>query len=212
MIFIYDLKLNFKNNFIDFFEWNKDDLIIKVKKVLVFKISDVDVYNLKYGTIKIDDVFLKKIYKKTSIYLNSKIQFENYTTIFCSDQSMVAVRFDKNGVNKMKSDIDIEEQDRIINTISKVKKIKLDYKIIKNGFISFKTRLEKDNKYLMIKELNKIYSRKEFDKINYIFAECFSEQDGNITYKIKKIKKEIIKGSDNFYKIFNIFKLISQNN
>lgn len=196
MKYIYDLELNFKNKYYDFYEWEKKDKITHIKKIPSYKVTDEDIYNLKYNYIKINKDFFQ----------NKK----NYTSIFSNGQTIIAIKFDNNGYNKFKSDINIEEQEEIINLINNQKTIKLNYKIIKKEKIEFKTRLEIENKNKIIKKITKIYNNKEYDKIDYIFLECFGNINNTIEKKYNKIKKEIIKGNDNFYKIYNIFKLISQ--
>ena len=196
MKYIYDLELNFKNRYYDFYEWEKKDKITHIKKIPSYKVTDEDIYNLKYNYIKINKDFFQ----------NKK----NYTSIFSNGQTIIAIKFDNNGYNKLKSDINIEEQEEIINLINNQKTIKLNYKIIKKEKIEFKTRLEIENKNKIIKKITKIYNNKEYDKIDYIFLECFGNINNTIEKKYNKIKKEIIKGNDNFYKIYNIFKLISQ--
>ncbi|MBR2708413.1 MAG: hypothetical protein IKE90_03140 [Bacilli bacterium] len=197
MKYIYNLELNFKNKYYDFYEWEKNDNIIQFNKIPSYKVSNKDIYNLKNNSIKISKEFLKN---KKNI------------AIFSNKHSVLAIKFDKEGNNKFKSDINIENQEEIINIISKQNYTKLNYKVIKKEKPKFKTRLEIENKNKLIKIINEIYNKKEYDKINYIYLECFDNKKNTIENKLIMIKKEIIKGNDNFYKILNIFKLITQNN
>ena len=193
MKYIYNLNLNFKKKFYDFYEWEKKDKIISINKILSYRITDKDIYNFKYNHIKTDAL-------------------KNKTIIFSDGKTLIAIKFNKKGENLLKSDINIEKQEEIINIIKKQKITKINYKIIKKEKIEFKTRLELENKNYLLKKIGEIYKNKEFDIINYIYLECFNNTNKTIYNKYIKIKKEIIKGNDNFYKIFNIFKLITQNN
>lgn len=195
MKYIYDIKLNFNNEFYEFYEWEKKDKITHMNKIPSYKITNKDIYNLKYNTIKVNKDFFKN---------------KNQTFIFSNGYSVIAVKFNNEGYNKLKSDINIENQEEIINIINNQKTIKLNYKIIKKEKIEFKTRIEKENKNKLIKKITEIYNNKEYNKINYIYLECFNNKNNSVEKKYNIIKKEIIKGKDNFYKIFNIFKLISQ--
>lgn len=195
MKYIYDIKLNFNNEFYEFYEWEKKDKITHMNKIPSYKITNKDIYNLKYNTIKVNKDFFKN---------------KNQTFIFSNGYSVIAVKFNNKGYNKLKSDINIENQEEIINIINNQKTIKLNYKIIKKEKIEFKTRIEKENKNKLIKKITEIYNNKEYNKINYIYLECFNNKNNSVEKKYNIIKKEIIKGKDNFYKIFNIFKLISQ--
>ena len=62
MKYIYDLELNFKNKYYDFYEWEKKDKITHIKKIPSYKVTDEDIYNLKYNYIKINKDF-KKLHK-----------------------------------------------------------------------------------------------------------------------------------------------------
>lgn len=212
MKYIYDLDLNFMKEFCDFYEWNKEDIITHINKIISFKIKDKDMLNIKNNNIQIDETFLKKIYKKTKIYYKNKTVVKNYIALFITNKDVIAASFNKDGYNIMKSDIQIERQEEIINKIKNQKTTYIKYKIISNNKPQFKTRLEKEIKTKLINQLTKIYLKKEYDKLSYIYLECFNKNNNYIKNKYLKIKKEIIKGDNNFHRIFNIFKLINQTN
>ena len=79
MKYIYNLKLNFNNKFYEFYEWKKEDILTHIKKIPAYKITDKDMYNLKYNYIKIDKEFFK----------NKK----NIICIFFSNNTLVAIKF-----------------------------------------------------------------------------------------------------------------------
>lgn len=194
MKYIYNLNVNFKDHFYDFYEWNKNDKIITIPKIPILKISNKQFNDLKNNQIKIQN------------------KINNNITLFYCKNNLLAIKFNKQGINKLKSDVYIEEESNIISNSKNIRKIKLKYKLLKKEKLSFNTRLENENRNELLKKINKIYNNNEYNIINYIYIECFKKNENNIKKKYKKIKKEIIKGNDNFYKIFNIFKLISQNN
>ena len=41
MNYIYDLVLNFKSNFIEFYEWNKVDEFTYIEKIPIFRVTDI---------------------------------------------------------------------------------------------------------------------------------------------------------------------------
>ena len=194
MKYTYNINVNFKKHFYDFYEWNENDKIITIPKVPILKISNKQFNDLKYNRIKIQN------------------KIDNNITLFYCKNNLLVIKFTKQGINKLKSDVYIDEESNIINNSKKIKKIKLKYKLLEKEKISFNTRLENENRNELLKKINKIYYNNDYNIINYIYIECFKKNENNIEKKYNKIKKEIIKGNDNFYKIFNIFKLISQNN
>ena len=195
MIYINNILLNFQKEYYEFYEWNSSDKIKQYKNLPIIKTTSKDLQNIKNNTILLDK---KKLDKKTYI--------------FSDGNNIVAVKLDKNGFNKYKSSINIIDQERIINKIKNQKKIKINYKIIKKNNNSFNTRKELENKTKIINELNKSYQKKEFEKLKYIYFECFDKKEENINIIIKKIKKEIINSSNNFNKIIDIINLTKQNN
>ena len=62
MNYTYNIKVNLKNELINFYEWNKMDKITILKKVPVFKVNDNVYENIISGRVKVNDTFLDKIY------------------------------------------------------------------------------------------------------------------------------------------------------
>ena len=61
MNYTYNIKVNLKNELINFYEWNKMDKITILKKVPVFKVNDNVYENIISGIVKVNDTFLDKI-------------------------------------------------------------------------------------------------------------------------------------------------------
>ena len=191
MNYIYNIHLNFKDKYYGFYEWNKKDPITHIHKIPIIKLSKNDLNNIKFNYIKME-------------------QSISNPCIFASNQELVGIKFNKQGYSILKSDIHIEDYYNIINKIKKYKITKLKYKIIKKEKIIFKTRLERENKRMLLKEIKKIYMNKEYNKLNYIYMECFNNSNINTYQKYLKIKKEITNGNSNFYIINDILKLITK--
>ena len=60
MDYIYDIVLNFQNNYYEFYEWKPTDKIINVKKILVYKVNNQNYLNLKYNDVILDNNILPK--------------------------------------------------------------------------------------------------------------------------------------------------------
>ena len=60
MDYIYDIVLNFQNNYYEFYEWKKTDKIINVKKILVYLVNNEDYLNLKYNEVILDRKIIPK--------------------------------------------------------------------------------------------------------------------------------------------------------
>ena len=81
MNYIYDLLLNFNEKIYDFYDWNKTDKIIHIKKIPIFKISSSKMNIIKNNKICFEDSFLEKIYRKTEEFMNRK---NKYIAAMCS--------------------------------------------------------------------------------------------------------------------------------
>lgn len=208
MNYIYDIYINFQNNYYDFYEWNKKDKIIHIKKIPIFKISTQILSNLKKNKIKIDKTFLKKIENETKTFNNKNIL---YSSIFSDGKDIICINFTKEGINKQKSAITIDKQEDLINIVKNKKNKTIKYKLLTNNCKNtFQTRFEKENEESLLKIITNMYKNKKIQPIKYIYLECFGKNENDINKATKKIKKEIIKTNDNFYKIANILKLLNQ--
>ena len=52
MNYIYDVLCNFQNVYYDFYDWNKTDDILRIRKIPIIKVNDevyLDLKNNKYG-------------------------------------------------------------------------------------------------------------------------------------------------------------------
>ncbi|MBR2840283.1 MAG: hypothetical protein IKF01_00255 [Bacilli bacterium] len=211
MNYIYDVILNFNRFFYDFYEWNDSDKIVHIRKIPSFKVSSDDLCSLKYNNIKIDDILYNKIFNKTETFRKKDVKGIMCSCIFSDGKDIIAISFDSRKVNYLKSSLGVDESDEIMDIVKYQKEIKLPYKVIdKKKLYSFKTRFEIENEIFMKNELDKIYNNHDYKKLNYICLECFGKTDKNFDRAISTIKKEIIKGNDNFYKIFKIFKMTEQ--
>ena len=69
MDYIYDIVLNFQNQYYDFFEWKNTDKVINIKKISVYLVNDEDYLNLKYNDVILDRENLTKQIKIFLFYL-----------------------------------------------------------------------------------------------------------------------------------------------
>ena len=65
MNYIYDIVLNFNKEYYDFFQWNKKDSIINIKKIPLFIVNN-DIFNsMKYDLVSVNSLFIDSIKDKT---------------------------------------------------------------------------------------------------------------------------------------------------
>ena len=201
MNFIYDIYVNFKTIPYNFFDWDKNDNIIHLKKIPVLKINDNTFKLIYFNKIRINNNILNEIKNKTEIWKEKKKI--KYCLLFCSDKSIIAIKFDKYGNSIKKSTLYIDEELEIIEALKKEKETSFNFEILEIKNEQLCTRLQ-FKKYAFIKNSLKNIS---YEKLKYIYFECFNkvETKQKMLLNLKKIKYNSIK----FNKLYNILKIIS---
>ena len=112
----YDIVLNFQNDYYEFYEWDKKDKIINVKKIIIYKINSNDYLRIKNNEIRID---------MNSLPRNNKM------FLLTNGIEVMGILIGKEG-NK-KSSLLLDEADEILEDNKELKKINIKYKIIREG-------------------------------------------------------------------------------
>ncbi len=211
MTYIYDILLNFQNEYYDFFEWNVNDKITHIKKTPVFKISDDDLLNIKNYKVQFPENFLKQIYNKTQVFKKYDINIVNYMCIFCSENLAIGIKMNKKGEVIGRSSLLIDESEEVLEGCRNNELVKIEFTSNKNKQKpEFHTRKEFEEGKMAIKKLQHLLENDEASKLNYLFFECFGKKETDINKSFNKIKKEIYKYEENYHKINEFLKLISQ--
>ena len=121
MDYIYDISLNFNDEYFDFYEWNKDDKIINIRKIPIFKVNNKTFYDFRMNKVLIDKEFLKLINNHTEYFFNKTIKL--MTAFLLTDGlDIIALKIDKN--MKYSSLLVNEELDILENNVIKKSNIK----------------------------------------------------------------------------------------
>lgn len=182
MNYIYDITLNFNSNLYDFYEWNVKDNIDFILKIPIFKIDKETFENIKYNVVTVSNDFLLKIKNKTETYSPNILKIIKYSAIFVTDEECVAIKFDDNGTNYMKSVLSLDEEEDVFELSKSYKFTIIDYKVneIKACINNFCTRNENSiSSYLEI-AINNIYKKNDYEKLKYIYYEMFDSKSEDI--------------------------------
>ena len=113
MNYIYDIFGNFFENYYDFYEWNKSDKIIHIKKIPIIKVNKIDYKILLNNKFKINKELLNNIKNKTLLWNNKK---DNYLLI-TNGSDLFNIKFNNQGISTLRSSLQIEDELDILSII-----------------------------------------------------------------------------------------------
>ena len=202
MNYIYDLYINLNNRIYDFFDWNKNDKIIHIKKIPVIKVDEENLRLLTKNKTCINSDTMIKIYNKTEIWnTNNKIA---YCALFTDGYDIIAIEFDNKGYSIKKSYLSIDEELEVLEITKKLDISKIEIKTISKEKNIFKTRKQLKEEKFIYDELKNM----EESKLNYIYFECFGKQEKDKNIILDRINK-ISKNSKIYKNLYDILKLTS---
>lgn len=208
MNYIYDIILNFQPQYIPFYEWEKNDEIINVRKIPLYRINDKSYLEIKNNNIIFDTEFVKIIENKTLLYSGNN---DKNMCLLTNNKEVHAVLLDKNGNIKKRSSMLFDEEDEAIEISSTINTIKINYDIIssidKNEFTSRK------DKILLLKSIefiNKLFNNNDISVLKYIYYDLFEKEENNINIIKEDLLKAIKISSNNINKINNILENIKK--
>lgn len=195
MNYIYNIKVNLKNNLINFYEWEPNDKITTLKKAKIFVINNYDYNNILKMNIKIRKEFLKNI------------ELDNLICLFTNAVDIVCIKFNIDGTISKISKLDLEEEREVLDEINYKVKTKILYsKINKENNYKLTTRREENIKNKLLEFL--ISSKDNTELIDYLYYEWTGKTSSSNKYDelLSSIKDEY---SDKHNKLFKIIELIN---
>ena len=202
MNYIYDVYLNLNEILYDFFDWNKNDKLVHIKKIPVFKVDEETLKIFIHNQVSIAENLLIQIYNKTEIWnMNGKIC---YCALFSDNNTILAIEFNKSGKSIKKSFLFVDEELEVLEIIDKLNERYIDFNILSKEKNIFKTRKQiKEEKFI-----NNELKNMEDNKLNYIYFECFGYHEKNKKIILENINK-ISKNSKTYKNLYDILKLTS---
>lgn len=207
MNYVYDVLLNFNKEMYEFYDWNLDDYISHIRKILVFRVDNKTMSDLINNNVVVDSDFLVKISNRTEMFTKQNVKIINYAALFTNGSFVIGLKFDKNGEIIGRSKLLIDEELDILDSALDMSEYNLKYNLINNNKnLCFKTRKEVFIEKYISKKLNEIKDNKEM--IKYLYYECFNEKNGDFRKMLLKLNKSLINNWGEFYnKVYDFFKL-----
>ena len=198
MNYIFDIVLNFHNNYYNFFEWNRTDKIKNIYKISVYRVTDKDILNLKNNKIKVTNDFLTKV----------KEDNPKHKKIIClvsNTKTSIGLFFDESGNLLKRSGLLFEEETEVNHLAKTLPLTKVTYTQNAPLDQSNTLRIEKEKKELLtnyIKALSDEYTLK------YLYYEYFNKECNDTTIIKNTLLKELDRDwtvkKNNLYQIINL--------
>ncbi len=195
MNYIYNIKVNLKDELINFYEWNKTDKIVVLNKVKIFVLDFYDYDNILRMNIKVRKEFL------------DRLKLDNYICLFTNTIDIVCVKFNNDGTISKVSKLDIYEEREILDELNYKSKTRLLYsKVNKTNNYKLITRKEEQIITKLLNYLND--SKNNTELIDYLYYEWFHDNKSNDKYNdlITEINSEY---TEKHNKLFKIIELIN---
>lgn len=201
MKYIYDIVLNFNEEFFEFYDWNLNDEITHIKKIPIIKIDSLKMNEIKNNDIEFDKDFLSKIENKAETF-KKKIK---YAFLITDDTEVIALKItDKINYSSLQI---TEELDILEDLNLNYYDLKYNLKKKKNNYL-LKTRLQYEIKNKVIDFITNLENDTDIEKLRYIYYECFNRKELEKQVILENIKKQI-KNKEIYLKLMDFCKQIN---
>ena len=180
MVYVYDILVNFNEKMIDFYDWDKNDEIKHIRKMPIFKVNNKVIMDIMFNKIKLSSEIINLIKDKTEVFNLRSVITLPFVCTLVSTESAVAVSMNKNGLVLEKSKFLVNEELEIISVGNKLKKIDLEYSIVKTDKHSLLLRNEEKKLNEIVREIDLLKDNDEV--INYLYYEWFNKPSTKNAY------------------------------
>lgn len=206
MNFIYDIVLNFSKDYYDFFEWNKKDNIMSIKKIPLLLVDNKTFKMMKYDKVTVKNEFIDSIKGKTFTYSRVKI---GPSCLITNGKEVIGLLFNDNGTLVKRSSLLLDEEEEVLDEVVNSNVTSIEIVKSQKGKSNSISRIQREKKDFLIKYINK---EKNDINLKYLYYDYFEKENDDITLIKNSLIKEISgnwdKKLDNFYETVKIFNKI----
>jgi len=191
MDYIYDIVLNFQNDYYEFYEWKTSDKIINIKKISVYLTNNQDYLNLKYNDVILD---IKLLPKASKMFL------------ITNGVEVMGLLLDMHGKIMKRSSLLFDEADEVLEEKETIKALPLKYKknIVKSQIST--SRIQSEKIKFLERYLSNIDINKDEYLLKYIHYDIYNKEENDIIKIYKELKKMI---HNDVNRIYNSIKKVS---
>lgn len=195
MNYVYDVILNLREKYYDFFFWEEEDILTHISKIPIVKVNTKTMIDFLNNNIKVDSQFLSMIKNKTVLYEFNKKSTMPYMCIFTDSKYTLVLEFNYKNESIKRSSLLYEEEEDAINISDKISYTNISYDILnKVDNECYLTRFEEKSHQFVKEKLSKLYKENK-EKIKYVYYEIFLEEEKNVDL-INKRLMTIVKDND----------------
>ena len=190
MTYIYDILLNFidGSRVYEFFEWEKQDMVEHIKRIPLFCVDDEVLEDALTKDIVFSKNFLQEIYNKTLVFGSDLENIISYAFLLSNCKRCYAFELDDKGSIICRSSLLLDEEEEILDVCHSVDIYEIKYeKKNKSKDSCLLTRCEEKKKNFIKRDLIYTYQNKEFTKLDYLYTECFGNDDSTYKEKFDKL-------------------------
>lgn len=198
MNYIYDIVLNFQDNYYQFFEWNRKDKIKNISRIAVYHISDQDLIDLTYNQIILSLPFLSQLKNET----------KKYKKIMClvsNTSQTIGLLFNQDGRLIKRSSLLFEEETEVNNIAKTLPITEITYQENIKVDPNHNLRIEIEKKDTLVQYINQT---KDIIALKYLYYEYFKEECDDYhqikTALLNILEEEWNKKKNNLYYLINI--------
>lgn len=205
MTFVYDIYVNFQNVCYDFYEWNKKDKIMHIKKIPIFEIPEEIFAKVIANENRIDETSLELILNKTEVFKKKK---KITAMLLTNRKDIIAVLLNNNGKIIKKSFLLLDEENSILRNIHKIDFLPLSLLELEKKKAILATRYELEREKFLLEN----FSHMKEQELIYLYFECFGEIQKDKKIIERELRREILSGNEKISSIsYHFLKLIGTN-
>ena len=205
MNYIYDIILNFNEEFYDFYEWKNNDNVINVRKIPVLKVDENTYVSLRNNKVQVSMETIDSLKKNFSLY-NEKIE-GNIICLITNGMSAFGVMLNNNGYLIKRSSMLFDEEEEVIDESENIKEVKIDF--IKNE------KQKSNNISRIVKEKQKfikdyISSLDDELTLKYIYYDYFEKEENKNNIKEILLSEINSEWNSKLSKLYDLTKLLNK--
>lgn len=167
MKYVYNIKVNFNYNYIDFYEWNESDKISTIHNIPIIKVSKQKYKKLLMNIVQFD----KSNYIQLLGHHNIILVTNGYDAF--------ALKINNKFISSHRSSIGISDELDILHILKKIKVKNVSFKIKKCLKQYLYTREERNIKKYVIKKLKQLsyHNNNEIQYLHYEYLNTFTRNN-----------------------------------